>query len=163
MVIEAINLIFRNLHRHPEVSSDSVDESSAALRRAVLGFEQSFPEHESAQPALPGYVTIRSSDVDGKAKTSQKFPHLKFVADCIAESAQQAPQLSIGVLTRTNESVAWLIQLLRSKQVDVSQEGGNPLIDSPAVELVLSALMMPELLVICDGRFMLPTVRWQVG
>jgi len=47
-------------------------------------------------------------------------------------------------LTRTNVSVAWLIHLLRAKGVDVSQEGGNPLTDSPAVDVVLSALMMAE-------------------
>src|SRR5690606_23716144 len=56
----------------------------------------------------------------------------------------QMPGRSIGVLTRTNRSVAWLIHLLRRAGVDVSQEGGNPLTDSSAVELVLSALMMAE-------------------
>jgi len=144
VITDAVNLIFKNLDRHPEVSSSDTTDAKEAVRRAVLAFSQGFPEHQSAKPDLRGYVTIRSSDVDGSSRTSQRFPHLNYAAARIAETASRAPDLSIGVLTRTNVSVAWLIQMLRNRKVDVSQEGGNPLIDSPAVELVLSALMMPE-------------------
>lgn len=147
VVIDAVNLIFKNVHRHPDVAAiaagEDANDATHAMRRAVTQFSNSFPTHDSAKPELSGFVTIRSSDIDPK-QSGLKFPHLKFVADRIAETAQRAPGHSIGVLTRTNESVAWLIQLLRAKEVDVSQEGGNPLVDSPAVELVLSALMMPE-------------------
>ena len=147
VVIDSVNLIFKNLTRHPDASSsvsgDRDHDSVSPMGRALSRFSGSFPTHEAAREDLSGYVTIRSSDVDPK-DSSLKFPHLKFVADRIAETAAVAPNCSIGVLTRTNESVAWLIQLLRAKEVDVSQEGGNPLVDSPAVELVLSALMMPE-------------------
>lgn len=144
VIIDAVNLLFKNLHRHPEISGPSSNESTAALRRAVTGFVNTFPPHRSAKPRLSGYVSIRSSDAKADENAARKLAHLKFVADRIAQSARLAPDSSIGVLTRTNLSVAWLIQLLRSAGVDVSQEGGNPLIDSPAVELVLSALMMPE-------------------
>ena len=148
IVIDAVNLIFKNIDRHADFSQQSeretTNDSVDAMRRAVSHFASDFPTHQSAKSALPGYVTIRSSNAVGKDSGSRKFTHLKYVADQIAESAKAAPQHSIGVLTRTNASVAWLIQMLRIAGVDVSQEGGNPLVDSPAVELVLSALMMPE-------------------
>ena len=139
IIIDAVNLIFKNLHCHPIVTEQSAnprsDDSNEAMRRALTAFETHFPNHDSSQPELPGYVIIRSSNIDPKAKTSQKFPHLKFVADRVTEAAKTSPQHSIGVLTRTNESVAWLIQMLRAAGVDVSQEGGNPLVDSPAVAI----------------------------
>jgi ATP-dependent helicase/nuclease subunit A len=146
VVLDAVNLIFRNLGRHPVVSGggDDATDSIEAMRRAITQFAESFPEHDSAKASLPGYVRIQSSDANEKDAMSRRMTHLKFVAEQITASAQKAPNRSIGVLTRTNASVAWLIQLLRRANVDVSQEGGNPLVDSPAVELVLSALMMPE-------------------
>ena len=62
--------------------------------------------------------------------------------------------LSVGVLTRTNRAVAEVIYLLEQRGLDVSQEGGNPLTDSAAVEVVLSALMMAEHRVTVAGSFM---------
>ncbi len=148
VVIDAVNLIFKNIDKHAafaqQSKGDTTNDSVDAMRRAVSHFASDFPTHQSAKSSLPGYVTIRSSNAVGKDANSLKFSHLKYAADRIAESAKSAPHHSIGVLTRTNASLAWLIQMLRIKGVDVSQEGGNPLVDSPAVELVLSALMMPE-------------------
>ncbi|MGV3485263.1 MAG: UvrD-helicase domain-containing protein [Planctomycetaceae bacterium] len=149
VIVEAVNQIFKNLHRHPVVSAAASSPSAAndgaePMRLAVAGFVNSFPTHRSARPELPGYVSIRSSDAKAKDVASRKLSHLKFVADRIAESARLVPDRTIGVLTRTNLSVAWLIQMLRVAGVNVSQEGGNPLVDSPAVELVLSTLMMTE-------------------
>lgn len=146
VVLNAVNLIFRNLDRHPVVSDGASEskDSVEAMRRAVTRFSSAFPDHDSAKSNLPGYVRIQTSDAEGGDASSRKLTHLKFVAEQIAEAATKAPTSSIGVLTRTNASVAWLIQLLRRANVDVSQEGGNPLVDSPAVELVLSALMMIE-------------------
>lgn len=147
VIMDAVNLIFRNLQRHPVASpsdDETSDEQGKAMRSALTRFSDAFPTHDSAKPTLEGYVRFRTSDANGENADAKKFTHLKYVAERIAEAAAASPDRSIGVLTRTNSSVAWLIQLLRRANVDVSQEGGNPLVDSPAVELVLSALMMPE-------------------
>jgi len=80
----------------------------------------------------------------GEDSQTRQARHYGDVAQRIAELAAQIPGRSIGVLTRTNRTVAWLIHLLRRAGVDVSQEGGNPLTDSPAVDLVLSTLMLAE-------------------
>lgn len=139
---------------------------------AIRQFAARFPEHSAAQATLRGHVVLASGpggqsrdDDDGKtadgktadgtngdAKKGDKQEssqtrsarHFGYVAQRIAELAREMPGRGIGVLTRTNRSVAWLIYLLRKAGVDVSQEGGNPLTDSPAVDLVLSALMMAE-------------------
>jgi ATP-dependent exoDNAse (exonuclease V) beta subunit len=45
---------------------------------------------------------------------------------------------------RKNETVARLIYLLRQRGVPASEEGGNPLTDSPAVELILSLFLLAD-------------------
>ena len=57
----------------------------------------------------------------------------------------ECPGRSIGVLVRRNQAVAELIHLLRSKhKLPASQEGGNPLTDSAAVQLVLSLVKLAD-------------------
>jgi ATP-dependent exoDNAse (exonuclease V) beta subunit len=82
--------------------------------------------------------------IDGREATEKAQACYQLAANRIAELHHAAPTRTIGVLTRTNKGVAHLIYLLERLDVDVSQEGGNPLVDSAAVELVLSALMMSE-------------------
>src|SRR6185312_11146571 len=57
---------------------------------------------------------------------------------------EAAPRASIGVLVRTNTAVARLIYELKIRGVPASEEGGNPLVDSPAVELILSLLKIGD-------------------
>ncbi len=147
VITDTVNLIFQNLDRHP-VAANAPNQSyaannDAALAMAIERFSSTFPVHTTARANLSGYVSIQTSAIrDGEE--SRKAAHLQYVAQRVSKIAAASPHHSIGVLTRTNESVAWLIQWLRILGVDVSQEGGNPLVDSAAVEMVLSALMMPE-------------------
>jgi len=158
VVTAAVNEIFTNLSAHPGFGAE--DPTAAPHDRgayeswAIRQFVAQFPEHTSAKD-LPGHVTLEcgpaaaaSDDPQtGQEKEnsqSKSARHFGYVAWRIGQLVEQLPGRSIGVLTRTNRSVAWLIYLLRQAGVDVSQEGGNPLTDSPAVDLVLSALMMAE-------------------
>ncbi len=147
-----VNQVFQNLHRHPVASTAPETALSgsaptlgndAALAAAIHRFSGQFPAHSTARSELTGHVAIRTS-LSGDGEESRKALHLRYVAEEIAKLSSQSSSHSIGVLTRTNESVAWLIQWLRILQIDVSQEGGNPLVDSAAVEMVLSVLMMAE-------------------
>lgn len=162
VITSAVNAIFRNLTRHPELGGgpdpdEAPHDRMAYESLAIRMFSQSFPEHSSAKQSLPGHVifasgpaaTERKSTDEKKSATKESAQtknarHFNFVAQRISELAAEMPGRSIGVLTRRNVSVAWLIYLLRARGVDVSQEGGNPLTDSPAVDLVLSTLMMAE-------------------
>lgn len=67
-------------------------------------------------------------------------PLLTFAAERIQQLSRQAPGASIGVLVRSNATIAKLIFRLGKLGVAASEEGGNPLSDSAAVQLVLSAL-----------------------
>lgn len=62
----------------------------------------------------------------------------------IAETYHARPNNSIGVLTRTNDTVADIIFLLQQAGIPASQEGGNYLTDSAAVETVLAAIQLAD-------------------
>lgn len=149
VISETMTEIFQNLMRHPSYASaarvtDAPADRAAYEAFAVERFAESFPVHRSAQRELPGYVRIEAGPAVTGTATDAKQATQAYAADRIAELAEAAPGRSIGVLTRTNATVAQLIYRLRARGVEVSQEGGNPLTDSAAVEVILSAVMLAE-------------------
>ncbi|TWU32892.1 UvrD-helicase domain-containing protein [Novipirellula artificiosorum] len=147
-IMDFVNVVFSNLARHPMVrEGDPKDpaDKSAHEAAAIHRFAQRFPQHEANKKTLKGFVQIRtSSKVEKGDKDANDAACFQDAADLISEIAADAPDKTVGVLTRTNAAVAELITLLESRDVEVSQEGGNPLTDSAAVVTVLSALMMAE-------------------
>lgn len=149
-----VTRVFQNLTNHPKfaepVRAPDSKEQYEAL--AVQKFQAEFPKHESAKESLSGFVRLcttplaeEDSDTDSLSSENQvSETGFQYVASEIQRLANEAPEHTIGVLTRRNKSVAELIFYLKALNVDVSQEGGNPLTDSAPVELVLSALMMCE-------------------
>lgn len=132
-IIDVVNEVFQNLTNHP-----SLDRIEAG----VTAWQQAFPLHTTARKELQGYVTLETSPV--AEDDSPVDRHCEFVAQRIANLAMQAPGCSIGVLVRSNSMVAKLIYLLRKLDVPASEEGGNPLADSPAVSLLLSLLRLAD-------------------
>ena len=126
---------------HPGQDADKAVYES----RAVNAFAEAFPTHDSNNTALPGYVRMETCEkIEGGENSGKALACFELAATRIAELHRSAPQRSMGILTRTNRAVAQMIFLLEQLGVEVSQEGGNPLVDSAAVDLVLSALMMSE-------------------
>jgi ATP-dependent exoDNAse (exonuclease V) beta subunit len=133
-VIDTVNQVFQNLTKHPNLDRFS---------DAVADWQQQFPPHKTAKSDLPGFVTLTTAPepTDDQDPTETLFDH---AAERIAAAAKEAPAASIGVLVRTNKAVAHLIYLLRKRDILASEEGGNPLSDSPAVELILSLLKLAD-------------------
>ncbi len=150
IIMEFVTELFQHIGLHPKfadvVSQPRSKEDFEAA--AIHEFADSFPVHRSARRKRAGYVRLLTGPPPmPKSATSSNdnaIQQLQFIAQEVADLAQASPQHSIGVLTRTNRSVARLIFLLKRLGVDVSQEGGNPLTDSALVELVLSALLLSE-------------------
>ncbi|TWT51562.1 UvrD-helicase domain-containing protein [Allorhodopirellula solitaria] len=160
VVLDAVTDAFQNLTKHPLAETPaSEDPGDKSLYEAIAlqTFAKKFPQHTAAR-SLPGFVRFMTGPLvppkenpeDPKGKPIKATA--KEVADALmVETAEQiaglhreAPELTIGVLTRTNATVAMLIDHLESRGVDVSAEGGNPLSDSVVVRWILSALMMVE-------------------
>lgn len=147
-IIEFVNTLFSNLARHPMATEGDVKnpaDKSAHEAESIRKFAKQFPPHAANNKSLAGYVQIETSHTvkDGD-KAANDDACFNDAAKRIAEIHRKSPHKSIGVLTRTNGAVAQLIMRLEALDIEVSQEGGNPLTDSAAVETVLSALMMAE-------------------
>ena len=133
-VIETVNQVFTQLTQH-----GNLDGLEASIRK----WQDAFPIHQTAKAELEGHVRLQVSP-EPAADDDPEDVHYQFAAEEVARLAAEAPHRSLGVLVRTNQAVARMIYLLNRRDVPASEEGGNPLIDSPAVELILSLLAIAD-------------------
>lgn len=135
-VIESVNEVFMNLSQHSNYSGcDSV---------AKLWSKQ-FPPHETTRSDLDGYVSLQNTPKTSfdMGTEEKKELILSYAANQVAELASKS-DASIGILFRTNADVGRMIAMLRARGVAASQDGGNPLVDSAAVQLVLSLVHLAD-------------------
>jgi ATP-dependent exoDNAse (exonuclease V) beta subunit len=133
-VIETVNRVFSGLADHPHLERE---------RRAVSRWSDQFRPHKTAYKGPGGYACLMTACRAGEDQT-QADVTLSFASGAIAQLVERAPGLSVGVLVRTNKGVSKLIYELRRSNVPASEEGGNPLTDSAAVQLVLSLLRVAD-------------------
>jgi ATP-dependent exoDNAse (exonuclease V) beta subunit len=136
-VMQFVNEVFKNLHQH---------DNFAGCDDVAAQWGTAFPWHVTSRQEIPGYVLVRNGPEPDKeaGKDEQTLSVLEYAADMIQELAVAAPQRSIGVLFRENNSVALMIELLRARGVSASQEGGQPVTDSAAVQLLLSLIHLGD-------------------
>ena len=146
VVIEFVNSVFTQLAKHDRYYNDDESEIIASDTQAVTEWmSRYFSNHETSRDGLPGYVEFRNADCEkNKDQEGDESSYGLFdeVADRIAELHKNSAHAEIGVLTRTNRDVGRMIGLLRERGVEASQEGGNPLVDSAPVLLLLSAMKL---------------------
>lgn len=129
-VLDGVNAVFGDLAGNA-VFHRPCDQETAAR------WAEAFTEHEAAKPELPGYVRICAAP--------DKDNVLQHAAAVVKQVAEAAPSCDVGVLVRTNTAVRTLVdELRRVHGVAASEEGGNPLTDSPAVVAVTSLLRMAD-------------------
>ena len=151
-VIDTVNTLFEDIGNNAALNGDT-DETS--LIEAADRWARRFERHETERTQLPGCCSLRTSkrpqpqvDENGEpvkpSAEERRLAHLRCVIDEIIARHRQSPTATIGVLTRTNKMVQQIIYGLRSEGIEASEEGGNPLDQSPAVELILSALSLAD-------------------
>ena len=134
ILLDCVNTVFENidanlvLQNHPE---------------AAKKWSARYERHTTAYPERSGYCRLASAPRAGQDE-KQNVVTLRYAAGEIAKIQGRMPEFTIGVLVRKNDAVARLIYELRSLYIQASEEGGNPLTDSPAVELVLSLLKLAD-------------------
>jgi ATP-dependent helicase/nuclease subunit A len=142
VILDTVNQVFES------VGGALVEEVD---RRAATRWQDAFAPHESKRPKRPGFAELRfARPLDAlrepewgalcrlSAAAKQRLIFEEALA-LVEEVRSRDPSLSIGLLLRKNRGVAPLIDLLRGRGIDASQEGGNPLSDSLAVNAVLAA------------------------
>jgi len=135
VVIDTVNRVFSNIESNPIVESK--------YKAAGIEWQQRYKHHTTHRDKLPGYCRLLTAAEAGEGE-SQDVVTLRCAAARIKQIVTQAPGRSVGVLVRRNKSVARLIFELRRLGVPASEEGGNPLTDSPAVEAVLSLMRLAD-------------------
>ncbi len=134
VVIDTVNQVFQGLTKNTVLQQ----YSEAAARWAAR-----FDTHSTVHNKLVGHcrLSVAPEACEGEDQDTRTLQH---AADLVKELSMQAPGRSIGVLVRRNVAVARLIFELRHRDIEASEEGGNPLTDSPAVQLVLSLLALAD-------------------
>jgi ATP-dependent exoDNAse (exonuclease V) beta subunit len=132
IIIDTVNRVFTRLTRH-----GGLGRSAAA----VAAFEKAFPPHDTEKRRYNGYACLRSAPADDE---DQKGATLAFAAGEIERLVRQASNRTMGVLCRRHETIASLIYQLRQRGIQASEEGGNALTDSAAVNLIVSLLTLAD-------------------
>lgn len=152
-VLDVVNRVFKNLPDSLPVLN-KVDDPVVPV--TCRGWSQVFSHHK-AERSKPGYVKLLTSPGDDpdddellEVTDDEDLPetalnsHVQFAAEYVVTLAQMHPGRSIGVLVKTNKMVNHLIHLMQKQGLAASGEGGNPVTDDPAVELILSALLLAD-------------------
>jgi ATP-dependent helicase/nuclease subunit A len=137
VVLDAVNRIFDGLPANPALAKTDVGPAAAAA------WLDAFQPHRAAKPELAGHVRLVVGP--GDAGRGSTRPNLcRRAAELVAGLRRDMPDFGIGVLTRTNRTVARLIHELRRLGIHASEEGGTPLTDSAAVCSVLALLRLAD-------------------
>lgn len=102
---------------------------------------ESFVTHEAARE-MPGLVTLTVAEAGDDEKKREAVE--RTVADRVQEICKESRNATVGVLVRANSRIAPLIHLLIDRDIDASEEGGNPLSDAPAVAVAASLLHLGD-------------------
>jgi ATP-dependent exoDNAse (exonuclease V) beta subunit len=147
VIIETVNKLFETI-----ASNDAL----VKYREAAQIWNARFKRHETAKN-LSGYCileTAPSADDSNRHSKTDSLPaeeetnadntFVQYTVDRIAELHRTRPGATIGVLVLHNNEIAPLIAGLKRLGIEASEEGGNPLTDSAAVQHVLSAMILAD-------------------
>jgi len=135
VVLDVVNTVFGSIAGYRVLADD--------YQRGAAAWAGRFQQHTAHKRALAGYACLRTVAPAAEGQ-KQEVATLRYAAGYIRDLVQATPDRTIGVLVRRNDSVGRLIYELRELGVAASEEGGNPLADSPAVQLVLSLLHLAD-------------------
>ena len=148
VVIQFVNEVFSKIGQY--------NSDDAITNESVKQWAKWFKEHTTERTGYKGFATIEyAADHDKKDGNGKPTINHHAAARIRNENVNAAtvdrvrqlvrdlpPHGTIGVLLRTNRDVGQLIFDLQQAGIDASEEGGNPLTDSAAVEMILSALQL---------------------
>lgn len=134
VVIETVNRVFENI-----ATASGLGELEPAVREWCHRFEP----HSTVRTGEEGYVRLVEAP-EPEEGHSELQAMVRAAADEVEDIARRAPGRTVGVLTRRRVVVGWIVFELRRRGIAASEEGGNPLTDSAAVQLLLSLLRLAD-------------------
>lgn len=151
-IMDVVNQIHKGLDRHTNLGD---------AETAVRAWVNEFPEHRTAREELVGWVSLETTSATASdGVEAVRADATRRAALRVQEIRQKAPHLSIAVLVRRNSMVGQVIYELQRLGISASEEGGNPLTDSAAVQLIVSRLILAEHPRDTAARFHLARSPW---
>lgn len=136
-VVDVVNAVYQNL-----VGCVEKEEACAAAQ----DWQKRFRTHTTARAIVAGYCQVETGlkREDEEPVTDYRGRHYHWVAKKIAILVREKSAATVGVLCRKNDTVGRMIYELRRAGVSASEEGGNPVTDSPAVDVILSMFKLAD-------------------
>ncbi|MFO1091709.1 MAG: 3'-5' exonuclease [Planctomycetaceae bacterium] len=133
-VIETVNKVFEKCESFP-----ALDDHEATF----VEWARAFPPHATHRNES-GYACLVVGPEPAAGENAKEAVYTGAAAHLAELLPKLPPQTTIGVLARKNEAVGAIVRELRKHGLPASQEGGNPLTDSAAVQLIVSAMQLAD-------------------
>lgn len=142
-VLEAVNQVFGALKNREAVTAM---EGGIAFEKAAAKWSADFEAHVGASSVedLIGRVRVHAIKEAPEEETDPMDEIIQKAVTLVEEHLREDRSREIGILVRRTKLIAPLLQQLQARNILASGEGGNPLADTVAVELILSLLTWIE-------------------
>ncbi|MBM3856713.1 MAG: hypothetical protein FJ390_01970 [Verrucomicrobia bacterium] len=139
-VLEAVNEVFGALKNEEAMRAM---EGGVAFEKAAARWSADFQEHVGSPSVADLKGRVRVHSVTERGDQLEEDPMNNVVEKAVMlveEHLTEDPAREVAILVRRTKLIAPLLQRLQEKEIIASGEGGNPLTDTLAVELLLSLL-----------------------
>ncbi len=142
-VLAAVNDVFGALKKQEAIQAM---DGGMAFEKAAERWSSDFQTHSGAASVtdLRGSVNIHKIEERSDEAEEPMDGVFEKAVLLVEQHLQKDPQREIAILVRRTKFIPQLLQRLREKEIVASGEGGNPLTDTLAVELLLSLLAWIE-------------------
>ena len=139
-VLEAVNEVFGALKNESAVVAM---EGGAAFEKAAVRWSADFQPHVGASSVddLRGRVRLHAVAENENEWEEPMHGIIEKAVMLVEEHLEEDPLREVAILVRRTKLISPLLQRLREREIVASGEGGNPLTDTLAVELLLSLLI----------------------
>jgi ATP-dependent helicase/nuclease subunit A len=149
-VLKAIDRIFERLDEadclQPETYSDKRERQRVTARKSAASsfignYQAHVPSGENRHLHGRVRLLIANPGDSSDEADAEEFPdEIETILRAVEEHRHEDPNREIAILCRRRKLIPAIIAGLRQRGVEASGEGGNPVADSAAVEMVLSML-----------------------
>jgi ATP-dependent exoDNAse (exonuclease V) beta subunit len=143
VVLDAVNAVFGDLANNAVFplagGGDESDDKRSAAHSAATSFAHGYMAHEAHDVHKLGEVHVHTSAPADNAADSVRRA-VDSALGIVEQIRARAPNATIAVLLRRNRFLPALVYGLRRRGIAASNDGGNQLTDSAAVQAVLSLL-----------------------
>ncbi len=136
-VLDAVNEVFSSLKKEEALE---LMEGCAAFKKAAARWNLDFEPQQGAPSVKNLAGRVHLHEIQHVSEEPQRDV-LEKVVSLVEAHRSQDPKREIAILVRRTKFIPQLLLELRSRGILASGEGGNPLADTLAVEVMLSFLL----------------------